>query len=145
MPQRTIQQATVQLDAMAEVLSPQLLAPYMEELEGAQAGAQEMAHRHQDQQGAHAEALSEEIQLGLREIRERFGELVAEGVAGRLTSREYDQQWSALRRRQRELESRVGELSGAADQLDEIEANPVAWADRTFYEKFPGIRPEFSF
>lgn len=129
---------------MAEVMSQTLLEPYVEELQAAVANAVDMAIRYSDQRAHAVEELSEGVFTG-PEVREAYRELNSEGQSGRITAKEYNDRLSGLRQRQRSLERRVGEIAQTADQLDEIETDPAAWADRIFYRRFPLIRPEISF
>ncbi len=130
---------------MAQVMSETLLEPFAGELHAAHANAVDMAMRYRDQRAQAVDELGEGVVNGLVEVRDAYRELTLEGQSGRITAKEFNDRLSRLRQHQRNLERRVGEIAQAADQLDEIEVDPAAWADRTFYLPFPLLRPEFSF
>jgi hypothetical protein len=144
MPQRTITDARSQLDTLSQVMSQSFLEPLTAELEAAQLAAHEMADRQIDTLAGDAEELAASVQDELGEVRAGYTALISAGDVGSISARDFADQFNELRKRQRTAERRASELGRTAERLEQIERDPAAWADE-FYDRFPPVRPNFSF
>jgi hypothetical protein len=77
----------------------------------------------------------------LTAVRDDLEILTAEGRSGRLPASEYSTELYALRNRQQAAEARLGQAEEKLRQVEEVERDPLAWAD-SLMQRHPRLRPE---
>ena len=143
--QRTIANAEQYLDQIADVTPRALHEGFSAEVEAARDVANGMARRFMDDRTRGAAGSAEDVEEGLGAVQAEYRRLLEAAETGRVSARDFSEQFAALRRQQRALESKAGEIERAAEHVRTIELDPVAWADDTFYGKYPRLQPAFSF
>ena len=154
MPNRTLEEANAQFDAMSQVLSPALLESFANELQTARSNAVDMAARYRDQRAEAAEQLSEDVRTDLGQVGASGTHF--DGQSGRITrgvqrsvvpssaaSGNWNGEWerflkpltNSMRLKQTRQRGRIGpstdasHLSGRSSALD---APPPRWLRRTW-------------
>jgi hypothetical protein len=104
-----------------------------------------MATRFMDERTRDTARSAEAIENALSDVQGEYRRLLGDAEAGRISARDYSDRFAGLRRQQRALEQKAEAIGRAAELVRTIEADPEAWADQTFYGKYPRLRPLFSF
>jgi hypothetical protein len=143
--QRTIGQAEQYLDLIADVMPRAVHEAFTAEVQSARVAANAMATRFMDDRTSEMSSVAEDVEEGLRAVRTEYRQLLGAAEAGRVSASDFSEQFAGLRQQQRGLELKTEEVERAAERVRTIEADPVAWADETFYGKYPRLRPLFSF
>lgn len=140
---RTIASAIQTLDDLSN-LSFADRRRFQVEIESAKRQATESAELLMDGRVA---AIAEERGAALADlcqVRDAYGDLIQRADLGRITAAECEAELNELRGRQRYAERHLTRTEEALVFVEAVEADPVAYGD-SLYEKFPSIRPDFSF
>jgi hypothetical protein len=145
MPRRTIRQAKQVLEEAAPGLNPLMFRRYSDEIKAAEQAATQVAHGHAAKKSTKLLTQRTDVLRRLCETRDGFKELVAEGKAGRITGKDYADRFNALKAEERRLEAVIGDVEAGLATVEQIEEDPVAYADENFHDRYPATRPEFTF
>jgi DNA repair exonuclease SbcCD ATPase subunit len=141
---RTINDATAELEALADVVSGPVHAALAEELEQARSAASEVALRAHEGKLQQAGDLSDRMLDDQRELANEFTQLTSRATQAEDSARSLAEELARQRTTQRKLARQTDEIGRAIEQLRVIENDPIGWVDSTLYETYPLIRPDFS-
>lgn len=141
MPARTIAEARSALE-LAPVVSDDQARRYREALEEAEHTATAAAVERIEAIETEVRETRDEALRELTAVRDAFDDLSAEGATGRIPSGEYAHRLDDLAHRQVAAEERLRAAEEKVGLIEEIEADPIAWADAHLY-RFASTRPEF--
>jgi hypothetical protein len=145
MPKRTIRQAKQVLEESAAGLNPIMFQRYADEIKAAEQAATQAAHGHAAKKATKLLAQRTDVMQRLCETRDGFKSLAAVGAAGRITAKEYSSRFNDLKAEERRLLAVVQGVESGLATVEQIEEDPVAYADANFHERYPTTRPEFTF
>jgi hypothetical protein len=143
-PRRNLTNARVALDALLPEINDHWAKRFEDQYAAAVAQAHTFADTYLDSTVAGLEDERRAVLQGLCELRDAFAALAADGAAGRLDARDYNDRFNELLRRQRELRRGEAEFTRVTELVERIEADPLAWVD-DFQQRFPNTAPEFEF
>ncbi len=143
MARRTIRQAKALLEQAAPVLNPEMYRRYSAEIKAAEQHATQTARSHAAKKASKLLTQRNEVMQRLCETRDGFKELVRQ--KDRLTAAEYSERFNSLKAEERRLQAVVGDVEAGLATVEAIEADPVAFADENFHDRYPVTRPDFSF
>lgn len=142
---RTLRQARRAFEDMTTGLNPAVYQRLKSELDAASGAAVTLATQHADRRVNDVMGNRQEVLTELCRLRDEFTSLAAEGTQGLLPAKDFNERLTRLQRELRATDRHVGEVDKATELVELIEEDPEAWADATFYEKYPHMMPEFSF
>ena len=145
MPKRTLANARRAFDELTPTLNPEMYRRLDQELRKASAGAVTLATNYVNERVTDVLGTRQDVLNEWCSVRDAYAALAGEAQAGRLTAGEVNERLDAIRSQQRQMDRHVSEITRAAEVVERIEADPEAWADETFYGKYPHMTPEFSF
>lgn len=141
MPPRTIAEARAALE-LAPVVSDDMARRYREALEEAENTATAAATERIEAYEGEVRTARDEALRELTAVRDAFDDLSAEGATGRILAGEYAHRLEDLAQRQVAAEERLRAAEEKVGWIEEIEADPLGWADEHLY-RFPATRPWF--
>jgi len=143
MPQRTIRQAKQMLEDAAPGLNPAMYRRYSDEIKAAEQAATQVAHGHAAKKSSRLLTQRTEVMKRLCDTRDGFKALSRD--KDRLTAKDYSARFNALKAEERRLQGVIGDVEDGLATVEEIEEDPVAYADANFHERYPATRPTFTF
>lgn len=126
---RTIASAREEFEFVIPQLSDHWVSQGKKILADAEAKAKEQADQFLGRHEEEALALRKDALQELTATRDELDQLATEGSHGRLPAREYSARLSELRERQQTAEAKLGRVEELADQIAEVESDPIAWFD----------------
>ena len=145
MPPRTIRQARQRLEELADGLNPITYKRLNDEIKAAEAEATRTANGHASAKATKMLTGANDVLRRLCETRDGFKTLATEGKAGRVSSKDATKRFNDLKAEERRLHALLGDVEAGLATVQSIEADPVAYADENFHDRYPATRPDFSF
>ena len=136
MPPRTIRQARQRLEELADGLNPITFKRLNDEIKAAEAEATRTATGHASARRPRCYRRQQRLRR-LCETRDGFKALAAEGKAGRVSSKDATKRFNDLKAEERRLHALLGDVEAGLATVQSIEADPVAYADENFHDRYP--------
>jgi len=143
MPPRTIRQARQRLEELADTLNPMTFKRLSDEIKEAEQAATQVAHGHAAKKTSKLMERRNDVLQRMCETRDGFTALAKN--KDRLSAKDYADRFNALKAEERRLAAVVEDVEGDLATVQQIEEDPVAYADENFYDRYPATRPDFSF
>lgn len=145
MPKRTIRQAKQILEEAAPGLNPIMFRRMSDEIKAAEQAAAQVAHGHAAKKSTKLLTQRTDVLRRLCDTRDGFKTLVAEGKAGKVSGKDYSARFNTLKAEERRLQAVISDVEAGLATVEQIEEDPVAYADENFHDRYPATRPEFTF
>ena len=145
MTRRTLADAAGRIEELADAVPRPTHATFVRELEQARDAATDVAERAHVDKAQQADDLANRIGQDTDGLARDLATLAVRATLGVDSANDLADELAGLQRTQRLLSRQTEEIHQAVDQLRIIESDPVSWVDTSLYERYPLIRPEFTF
>lgn len=142
--QRTIADAEASLAELGEIWSSNQIEPLRRELAEVRTAVGDKVAATVEDIAAEADAMADLTDDDLDNLEHQAAELVSAAQLGTISARDLHAAHTNLASVLRASERRVAQLTRQADVVADAEADPIGYFDRTIHEKFPLVRPDFS-
>ena len=142
--QRTVGEARQYLTEVAPQLNPEAWAALDGEVKQAENLARGKADTYAAEHFTDASLIGREAVVEICALRDEANALVADAKAGRLSAADVTARLNDLRTAHRRLERTASTVTRAADVIEAVEADPIAWVDSA-HSRFPAVKPTFTF
>lgn len=127
---RTVGEAKQRLNDLAPVLNPEMYRRYTAEVSAAEQEATNQATTYVHERFTEVHAIGVDATKAVCAVRDEAQELLRQVQAGLIPARRATTAFNTLRDRHRQIASQLKPVADATAEIEGIEAEPVAWADR---------------
>lgn len=131
------------MEELAPDLNPEMYKRLNDEVKAAERAATQVAKGHATRKASRIATERQDLLRRMCDTRDGFKALAK--ARDRLTAGEYTERYNALKADERRLGAVVQDVEADVAAVEAIEADPVAYADTNFYDRYPATRPDFSF